>query len=368
MEKYEVANNTTISPTPTRFVEGEFYDTLRERMNTHFKYRGISHHANWFWVMKSAVQAGLFFTSFAFFCFGCEYSIFARSIAAFFSGHMATQLMFCVMHDASHHNVSSNPRINEWIASIVNTIGLWDNTIWYKHHCFKHHSFTGTYMDPDTIHFRPLIRKSIGEPHKMYRFLSTSYLYFAAILTAFPGQWLGQSIYYLRGYIKGVIWRFTIPRRPDGWVEPLIRVATIACLISAARTHIILPGLFVISSNLCYSVGVIPDHDTFETEQNLVRDISNTDWGEVQVRNSGNFSTDNPYTVNFLGGINFQIEHHLFPTISHVHLPEVSKIVKAACVEYNIPYVSHPTIASAYLSALKKFQYLAMDKPISSQS
>ena len=188
------------------------------------------------------------------------------------------------------------------------------------------------------------------------------------MLTVFPGQWLGQSVYYLRGYIGGSFWRFTIPRRPDGWVEPLIRVAPIACLISAARTHIILPVLFTISVNLCYSVCVIPDHDTFETEQNLVRDISNTDWGEVQVRNSGNFSTDNPYTVNFLGGINFQIEHHLFPTISHVHLPEVSKIVKAACVEYNIPYVSHPTIASAYLSALKKFQYLAMDKPISSQS
>ena len=87
---------------------------------------------------------------------------------------------------------------------------------------------------------------------------------------------------------------------------------------------------------------------------------------EAQIRNSGNFSTNNPYTVNLFGGINYQIEHHLFPTVCHVHLPEVAKIVKAACVEYNIPYVSHPTIVSAYLSALKKFQYLAMDKPIES--
>jgi linoleoyl-CoA desaturase len=366
MEKYEVVNDNTITPTPTRFSDGEFYDTLRERVVAHFKSRGTSHHANWFWAMKSVGQLGLFSTSFILFCFGSEYSVFARGIIAIFSGHMLMQLLFCVMHDASHHAVSSNPRINEFISSTVSTFGLWDNSIWYKHHCFKHHAFTGTRMDPDTIHFRPLIRKSTSEPYKSYRFLSTSYLYFVAILTVFPGQWLGQSIYHFRAYIEGSVWRFTIPRRPDGWVEPLIRVATIGCLIYAARTHIILPILFAISVNLCYSVGVIPDHDTFETEQNLMRDISNTDWGEIQVRNSGNFSTDNPYTVNLFGGINYQIEHHMFPTICHVHHPEVSKIVKAACAEYTIPYVSHPTIASAYLSALKKFQYMAMDKPIPS--
>ena len=52
------------------------------------------------------------------------------------------------------------------------------------------------------------------------------------------------------------------------------------------------------------------------------------DWGEIQVRNSGNFLNDNILVNHLFGGINYQIEHHLFPTICHVHFPEIKKIVK----------------------------------------
>jgi len=363
MEKYEVETDHSISPMQTRFVDGEFYYVLRKEVSAYFKARGISHHANWFWVIKSIVQAALFFSSVAFFCFGDGYSIFARSLGAVFSGHMLSQNIG-VMHDASHHTISSNPVVNELLAKLWNSLALWDNRIWYKHHCFRHHAFTGSHDDPDTIHARPLIRKSMFEPLSRYKIISTTFTYFAFILTIFPGMWFGQSLGYMRGIMKGRMWGFNLPRRPFDGLEFVIRIATLGCLACATRTSLTLPILFAISANFWYAVCVVPDHDTFETEQNMVRDISNTDWGEVQVRNSGNFSTDNPYFLNLLGGINYQIEHHLFPTICSVHLPEVAKIVKAACAEYKIPYVCHPTIASAYLSALKKFQYLAMDKPI----
>ena len=363
MEKYEVVNDKTISPTPFRFAVGEFYDVLRDQVADHFKYRGISHHANWVWVLKSIIQSGLFFISFILFCFGSEYSVFTRSLIAVFSSHMMLQVVFGVMHDSSHHAISTNPYVNELAASIWNTIALWDNRIWYKHHCFRHHSFVGTHDDPDTIHFKPFLLKSSSENPSRYMLYST-YVYFAFILNIFPGIWFGQMLAYVRGIKNGGMWRFRLARRPTDWFEITLRTTTVYCLLCSARTHIIIPILFAISANFWYSVCIIPDHDTFETEQNLVKDISNTDWGEVQVRNSGNFSTDNPYTVNLFGGINYQIEHHLFPTICHIHLPEVAKIVRTACAKYNIPYVSHPTIASAYLSAFKKFQYLAKNKPI----
>jgi linoleoyl-CoA desaturase len=362
MAKYEVPNTGSIAPTPVRFEDGAFYRTLKDRVRNHFKSSDTSHHANWFWVVKSALQVGLFVSSFMFFCFRTDYSILARSIAAMFAGHMFIQCGFGVMHDASHHAISTNPIINERLASCWNTIALWDNRIWYKHHCIMHHSFTGSEVDPDTIHYAPFIRKSADELYRKYRFLSTTYPYFTFLLTIFPGMFFGQTIAYLRGRWHGGMWRFTLPRRPTDWFESTLRITTILCLVSAARTHILIPIMFFISANFWYSIAIIPDHDTFETELNLVRDISNTDWGEVQVRNSGDFSTDNPYTVNFLGGINYQIEHHLFPTICHVHLPEVAKIVRVTCEEYDIPYVCHPTIISAYLDALKKFSHLAIEQ------
>ena len=69
MKKYEVENDGSISPTPTRFVDGEFYDILRDRVKSYFKSRNLSHRSTWFWVVKAMTQVGLFFTSFFFFCF-----------------------------------------------------------------------------------------------------------------------------------------------------------------------------------------------------------------------------------------------------------------------------------------------------------
>jgi linoleoyl-CoA desaturase len=55
--------------------------------------------------------------------------------------------------------------------------------------------------------------------------------------------------------------------------------------------------------------------------------------------------------VNWLvGGLNFQIEHHLFPKISHIHYPALSEIVRKACAEYGIPYLEYPRVRYAIAS------------------
>ena len=59
---------------------------------------------------------------------------------------------------------------------------------------------------------------------------------------------------------------------------------------------------------------------------NIVYITENIDWGELQIRNSGNFSTSNKLINHCFGGINYQIEHHLFPTISHIHFRKFLKL------------------------------------------
>lgn len=56
------------------------------------------------------------------------------------------------------------------------------------------------------------------------------------------------------------------------------------------------------------------------------------------------------------GGLNYQIEHHLFPQISHVHYPKLSLIVKQVCQEYNIPYIEYPKVSEAIASPLFTFE------------
>ena len=101
---------------------------------------------------------------------------------------------------------------------------------------------------------------------------------------------------------------------------------------------------------------------TYETMLNHLNDTENVDWGEIQVRHSGNFATDNPWIGNLFGGINYQIEHHLFPTVSHIHFPTIQPIVKKTCKEFNIPYVHHNSVLDAVKSTLKAYAHVAENK------
>jgi linoleoyl-CoA desaturase len=80
-----------------------------------------------------------------------------------------------------------------------------------------------------------------------------------------------------------------------------------------------------------------------------------------QILTTANFATKSRVVSWLVGGLNFQIEHHLFPKVSHVHYPAISKIVKEACADFKLHYIEYPTVLSA-IKAHFKFVRL-MSKP-----
>ena len=106
---------------------------------------------------------------------------------------------------------------------------------------------------------------------------------------------------------------------------------------------------------IMYWACVAPNHDTEESFENIHGiESKKMDWGEIQVRGSGNHSTSDSFIDTMIttcwGGMNYQIEHHLFPSMSHVHYPMISPIVKETCKEFQIPYNSNQTWTGALLS------------------
>jgi linoleoyl-CoA desaturase len=81
-------------------------------------------------------------------------------------------------------------------------------------------------------------------------------------------------------------------------------------------------------------------------------------WAELQMHTTANFAVKNR-AVNYLfGGLNFQIVHHLFPKISHVHYPKMAEIIKQTANDHNLPFIEHKTFFGAIAShtrVLKKF-------------
>merc|ERR1711920_73947 len=77
------------------------------------------------------------------------------------------------------------------------------------------------------------------------------------------------------------------------------------------------------------------------------------DWGEVQVRGTANWG--GPLWCFFFGGINYQIEHHLFPTIYPGYYPLIAPVVRDACLHHGVPYNHFSSITEALLSVFANF-------------
>jgi len=218
-------------------------------------------------------------------------------------------------------------------------------------------------------HSMPFLRKNDAQPprkalltHKIPDWLVP----IVSILTffVFPGFWLGQVIVYRLVWIqKGYVWRTKLPKlartwSKEGMMEALLGLAFIGTQLygcSFATSFAYMVGL-----NTTYGACIFPDHDTFETYQNEVEREAqgkmDEDWGTRQVTSSGNWG--GPLFCSLFGGINYQIEHHLFPGIHHGYLPSIAPIVRKTCEEFNIPYVHHSSFFIAIGSFLHKMTVL----------
>ena len=85
------------------------------------------------------------------------------------------------------------------------------------------------------------------------------------------------------------------------------------------------------------------------------------DWARHQMFTTVDFAPKNKLITWYVGGLNYQAIHHLFPKISHVHYPQLSKVVAEVCKEFDVPYQVHDTLRGALSSHYKHVRYLALN-------
>jgi linoleoyl-CoA desaturase len=81
-------------------------------------------------------------------------------------------------------------------------------------------------------------------------------------------------------------------------------------------------------------------------------------WAERQVASSVDFARESRLLGWYLGGLNFQIEHHLFPQLSHVHYPGIAPLVEGTCREFGVSYHVRPTFRAALASHFRLLRQL----------
>ena len=316
---------------------------------------------------RNSIKSSIFFVLeniiiFIFYCFAfynamfSNYSIPIKCLFSFLAGLLYISLGFNIMHDGSHYAITIYPSINNLLNKLLNSWGLWNANIWFYHHILNHHSFTGEEnKDPDLYHLNPFLNKLITLKKSLLHNKSCLYVF---LLLFIPGQYVGQIISYLLTNFKYKIFKIKVPNKKYyDFVDIFIIISKLFCLYNG----LFLPTvIYFISLNLWYHINIIFDHDTYESA--ITNHYDQNDWLKMQICNSGNFLNENIIWTRLFGGINYQIEHHLFPNMSNIHYPTIAPIVKKFCEENNIPYQNHKTLNSGYESFSKMLKFYNSDK------
>jgi len=113
---------------------------------------------------------------------------------------------------------------------------------------------------------------------------------------------------------------------------------------------------------LVFQLAHVVEHVEFVAAAGAEHTLVENEWAIHQIKTTANFAPKNKFINWYVGGLNYQVEHHLFPRISHVHYPAISSIVQKTCKEFNLPYNTFSTFTGSLASHFK-MMYLLGRKP-----
>ncbi|MEY2829356.1 MAG: hypothetical protein RIQ33_1214 [Bacteroidota bacterium] len=339
-----------------------FYSTLKNRVDNYFIQNKISDKANAEMIIKTIILFASAIATYYFIVFG-NIPTTLSAVLCLLLGVIMAGIGFSVQHDANHGGYSNNKNVNYWLGLSLNILGG-NSFIWKVKHNINHHTYTNIEGYDDDIAKHPVFRFSPVQ--KLKWFHKFQYLYWIPMYSLSSIVWVAFNDYHK--YFFGKIVSTTMPKMDT--TEKLVFWLTKAISLSIS---IFIPAYFVGWGNallgflfvhlaLGYTLSLIFQlaHSIEEMEFPEPNDINliEEEWAIHQVKTTANFATNNKAINWFVGGLNFQIEHHLFPRVCHVHYTKISKIVEQTCKEFNIPYMNHPTFIGSFASHVRHLKNL----------
>jgi len=266
---------------------------------------------------------------------------------------------FNIMHDGNHGSYSSSKKINKLAGYTLDLIGA-SSFLWKHKHNFLHHIYTNINGLDDDIETDGFIRLS---PRQKWKPIQRFQLFYALPLYSIMTlNWFLRNDY--RQFFSGKIGNSKFPGMSSGdkrvFIISKIFYYTYMVVIPLAFNswQFVLTSFIVIHLMASFTISVIFQlahtlelNEFPEAEQE--GDHWENEWSVHQIRTTANFAHKNRLIAWYTGGLNHQIEHHLFPTMSHVHYPDISSITKEVCGDFGIIYNEYPSLVRAFLAHLK---------------
>ncbi len=341
-----------------------FYATIRRRVDEMFAEKQLSKHANaGMWAKSLFFLSG--FTGIYLLIIFNLFSPAVMLLLAVLLGMFSAFVGFNICHDAIHNAFSESKSVNRFFSFTFNLVGA-NPYVWSITHNIVHHTYTNIPGHDEDIEIAPgLIR--IDENEQVNAVQRFQHLYAFPLYSMASLSWIFRKDYkkffqpkigahkanhpkieYFNLFFFKAIYYFLFI------VLPLLvlDVSWGQFILGFLALHIA-QGL---TMGLVFQLAHVVEGTTFPNP-NVEGNIEEA-WAEHQMRTTANFATHSRLAAFFLGGLNRQIEHHLFPKVCHIHYGAISSIVKSTAREFDLPYNESETFTGALRShyiILKKF-------------
>lgn len=335
----------------------EFFNALKQEVDAYFERNAIKKTGNWKLYAKTAILIPSAIGIYLLLMFVSMHWALSSFLWVAFGLNMAA-IGFNIMHDACHGSFSTRGWVNELFGLTNNFLGG-NAFLWKLKHNIIHHTYTNVDGVDDDINNMPFMRQCSTQPWKPMHQFQSIYMFFLYGFTSLfmffmdYVKYFSKKIYstplkkmdtkehiiFWGGKIFFILFYIGIPIFLIGWKAWLI-----GFLISQFTLGLTLAIVFQLAH--------VVEHAEFESAGIDPVKIEN-EWAIHQVKTTANFAFSNKLITWFVGGLNYQIEHHLFPRISHIHYPAISKIVRETCAKFELNYIYFPSTRAAVASHVR---------------
>lgn len=331
-----------------------FSKTLKQKTNLYFQNLNKNKTGDFRLFLKTGILLTTLATLYSLLFFA-DLHVAINVILSILLGVNLAAIGFNVMHDAGHNSFSENKTINTIFSYSLNLLGG-NIYFWKMKHNIAHHTYTnidGEDHDIEIKFMRIHHDQQLKKHHKYQK------LYFIFLYSISYMAWIFYQDYekYFRqrmGVKSTEKFNFPVREKVIFWVSKVVHTTIFLLIpilmVGVAKTLICLLISYVVCG-LCLAIvfqlaHVVEQTDFKTVEENKIEE----EWMIHQLQSTANFSTKNPILTWLLGGLNFQVEHHLFPKVSHIHYPALNKIVQETCRANDISYFEYPSIFKAFRS------------------
>lgn len=351
-------------PRSLRFTQRRnFQKTLNERINAYLRENNIPGRDLPAMYLKSAIVLAWWLGTYLLLLLG-HFSALVNLLLCLVWALSIASVGFNVMHDANHGGYSNSPRINKLFSLSAELLGM-SGFRWRIKHNVWHHTYTNIAGFDDDVETFGLMRLTPREPWKplyraqvwyfpvIYSFIAFDFFLrdFMMILFGksdanhvYPKMSAGDKLIFWAGKLFFVVIMFVLPLQVFPWWQVLIGFFFVMLTV----------GLVM---GVVFQLAHINGDTAFPVPVGDPKHIEN-EFAVHQVETTANFAPKNWLLNFYVGGLNYQIEHHLLPHICHLNYPRLAPIVKATCEEFGIRYISYTTWREAFSCHLRELRVL----------